>query len=55
MLEFGARFSDNFYVKVGIDPDDGSNNFVVVETIAEGETVVLTGTITWDEDDDGLG
>lgn len=48
MLEFGARFSDDFYIKVAVE-DDLSDSAVTVETIVEGETVVTTGTITWDE------
>lgn len=48
MLEFGARFSDDFYIKVAVE-DDLSDSSVTVETIVEGETVVTTGAITWSE------
>lgn len=48
MLEFGARFSDDFYIKVAIE-DDLSESSVTVETIAEGEPVITTGAITWSE------
>lgn len=48
MLEFGARFSNDFYIKVAVE-DDLSESAVTVETIVEGEPVVTTGTITWDD------
>lgn len=48
MLEFGARFSNDFYIKVAVE-DDLSKSSVTVETIVEGEPVVTTGTITWSE------
>ena len=50
MLEVGARFANNFYSKLSIDPDN-ADAAVMVEIIpAEGEKVVLTGTVVWDED-----
>lgn len=49
MLEVGARFANDFYVKVGIDPEDETNNFVLVETVTEGNPTTVTGTITWDD------
>lgn len=48
MLEFGARFSNDFYIKVAVE-EDLSDSAVTVETIVEGEPVVTTGAITWDE------
>ena len=48
MLEFGARFSDDFYIKVAVE-DDLSDSSVTVETIVEGEPVVTPGAITWSE------
>lgn len=48
MLEFGARFANDFYIKVAV-VDDLSESSVTVETIVEGEPVVTTGTITWSE------
>lgn len=48
MLEFGARFSNDFYIKVAIK-DDLSDSVVTVETIVEGAPVVTTGAITWDD------
>ncbi len=46
MLEFGARFSNDFYIKVSVE-EDLSESAVTVETIVEGEPVVTTGAITW--------
>ena len=48
MLEMGARFTNDFYVKLSIDPSDGTCT-VEVEQSIEGEKHVLTGTVTWDE------
>ena len=48
MLEFGARFSDEFYIKVAVK-EDLSESSVTVEKIVEGEPVVTAGTITWSE------
>ena len=58
MFEVGARFANNFYGKLSIDPDNG-DAAVMAEIIPDGgEKTVLTGTVVWDEDDgdgDGLG
>ena len=48
MLEFGARFSDSFYIKVAV-AEDLSDSVVTVETVVEDEPVVATGAITWDD------
>lgn len=48
MLEFGARFSDDFYIKVAVE-NDLSDSSVIVEAIVEGEPVVTTGSITWSD------
>ena len=48
MLELGARFTNDFYIKVAVE-EDLSESVVTVEKIVEGETVVTTGTITWSE------
>lgn len=48
MLEFGAKFSNDFYIKVAIK-DDLSESAVTVETIVEGKPVVTTGAITWND------
>ena len=52
MLEFGARFSNDFYIKVSVK-EDLSESSVTVETIVEGEPVVNTGSITWSEANNG--
>ena len=52
MLEFGARFSDKFYIKVAVE-EDLSESSVTVETIVEGEPVIRTGAITWSEANNG--
>ena len=54
MLEVGARFANDMYLKTSLDPSDGTC-VVTIETIVEGEKVVATGSVTWDEDDGGLG
>lgn len=46
MLEFGARFSNGFYIKVAVE-EDLSESLVTVETIDEGGEATTTGTITW--------
>ena len=47
MFECGARFNDGYYIKVSINPADGTNNSVTVEQIVNGEKIVATGTITF--------
>lgn len=49
MVETGARFNDNFYIKIAVDPEDRDETAVTVETIVDGVTEVMTGTVTWDE------
>lgn len=50
MLEFGARFTDTFYVKVGINGEDPTENFVIIETFdGDGDPLTLEGAITWDD------
>ena len=42
MVEVGARFANNLYSKLSLDPDNG-DVYVMVEIIPdEGEKVVLT-------------
>lgn len=49
MVEMGARFANNLYVKTSLDESDGTCT-VEVETISdEGVVTVTTGTVTWDE------
>ena len=48
MFECGARFNNGYYIKVSINPLDGTDNTVTVEQIVDGETIVATGTIVFD-------
>lgn len=48
MLEMGARFTNDLYIKTSFDPDDTSCT-VTVEYVHEGEPAVMTGEVTWDE------
>lgn len=48
MLETGARFTNDLYIKTSFDPSDGTC-VVTVEIITEGVTQTLTGAVTWDE------
>ena len=48
MLEVGARFANDLYIKTSLDPSDDSCD-VTLETVVEGETVVKTGSVTWDD------
>ena len=54
MDSFGARFSEAKYIKVDIDFSSGENTVTMV-TEADGTPVTVTGAITWDESDGGLG
>ena len=49
MLEMGTRFTNRFYVKTSIDPDNG-DCYVEVEIITdEGAVRTITGQVIWDE------
>ena len=48
MASFGARFSEEQYIKVDIDFDSGDNE-VTLEANFEGTPITLTGAITWEE------
>ena len=48
MFECGARFNNGYYIKVSINPENGTDNSVTVEQIVDGETIVATGTIIFD-------
>lgn len=48
MLECGARFSNDLYIKTSLNPSDDSCT-VELEKIVEGEKVITTGTVTWSE------
>lgn len=48
MKSFGARFSEEEYIKVDIDFGSGEN-VVTMITETDGTPVTVTGAITWDE------
>ena len=52
MFECGARFNEGYYIKVSINPLDGTDNAVTVEQIVDGEKIVANGTITFVVDGD---
>lgn len=47
---FGARFSEEEYIKVDIDFETPRNNVVTKVTEMDGTPVTTTGTITWNND-----
>lgn len=47
MFEVGARFNEGYYIKVSINPENGTDNAVLVEQIVDGVTITATGTITF--------
>lgn len=49
MFECGARFNNGYYIKVSINPANKTDNEVVVEQIVDGEKIVATGTITFND------
>ena len=57
VLSFGARFNEDFYVKVDADTEDPSAWVVTAIISDDGTPVTITGTVTWDEGngDGGLG
>lgn len=56
MDSFGARFSEDKYIKVDIDFESGENE-VTMKVNREGTPLTVTGAIAWDEidGDGGLG
>ena len=52
MFECGARLTESQYIKVAINPLNGTENSVIVEQIVDGEIIVTTGTITFNVDGD---
>ena len=48
MLEMGARFKNDLYVKCSFTVED-STCVVIVEYVDNGEPATKTGTVTWDE------
>lgn len=57
MLEVGARFTNQLYAKLSMDPDNGDAAVTVEIITNEGVKNTLTGEVVWDEggDGDGLG
>lgn len=55
VCSFGARFNEDFYVKVDANTEDPSEWVVKAIISDEGTPVTITGTVTWDESDGGLG
>lgn len=51
MLTTGCRFSNDFYIMTAIDPSNGDCGVMVEMISDEGEKTILTGTVTWDDDD----
>ncbi len=47
MVSFGARFSEEKYIKVDIDFESG-DNVVTMTASTEGTPMTVTGTINWD-------
>lgn len=54
MDSFGARFSEEKYIKVDIDFESG-DNVVTMELNPEGTPLTVTGAIAWDEAGEGIG
>ena len=52
----GARFNEDFYVKVDVDTEDPSAWVVTAIISEDGTPFTITGSVTWDESDgDGDG
>ena len=47
MFECGVRFNEGYYIKVSINPENSTDNSVTIEQIVDGETIIATGTITF--------
>lgn len=48
MDSFGARFSEDKYIKVDIDFESGENT-VTMEVVQDDTPLTVTGAIAWDE------
>ena len=57
MVEVGARFANNLYAKLSMDPDNEDAAVTVEIKTDEGVVQTITGEVVWDVggDDDGLG
>ena len=49
MLEMGARFNNNLYVRTSFNPDNGNCSVIVEFKTDEGVVQTITGDVTWDE------
>ena len=49
MFIMGARFTNDFYIKTSIDPDNGNCIVEVELTDNEGNTQIVTGQVEWNE------
>ena len=49
MLEMGARFAKDLYVKTAFDPDNGDCTVTVEVITEEGVVQTRAGEVTWDE------
>lgn len=48
MLETGARFSNELYIKTSLDPSDGSCTVELIK-IDDGVETVISGAVTWED------
>lgn len=48
MLEMGARFTNDLYVKLSFDPVSYDCSVAVIEVVDNEETTIA-GTVTWDD------
>lgn len=49
MVEMGARFAKDLYVKTAFDPAEGDCTVTVEVITEEGVVQTHTGEVTWDE------
>ena len=51
MFEMGARFTNNLYIKLSYDLDSDNCDVAIITINDDNENVVITGSVTWDEDE----
>ena len=49
MCEAGIRFTNGIYVKFILNPDNGDMNVMVELIDSDGNKIIITGTVAWDE------
>ena len=49
MKHIGVRLSNNFYMYIAIDPDNGDNEVIIEVKDSEGNKIVVQGYILFDE------